>query len=233
MCARQGVKNVAAKSLQQSNCGISFFKKKKFHRTVKRDMSSSFARPDTFNVDFAVGGTAIRMSHVTETRPLLMTFVAFRLFSQVAQAEMIHTARLDIVVVHQCVAISLTASPAEGVAAKGQVQAARSSVGFAASACLHGATGKGRSESIGWNTIHVVALITTAHHATAVGVFAREVEKVYTGESDEESAQKGNGVDRVGRVETLEKDERCDERKRRESDIVEGVDAMGRCVSGN
>jgi len=60
----------------------------------------------------------------------------------------------------------------------------------------------------------------------ALGIVSGEVEKVDAGEDDEESAEEGDRVDGVGRVEATEEDEGGCERGGGEGYVVEWVDAV-------
>lgn len=62
-------------------------------------------------------------------------------------------------------------------------------------------------------------------HLLAVGVRPREVQQVNAGKCCQESAEEGECVDNVGRVEAAEEDKRGAEGKGREGNVVEGVDA--------
>jgi hypothetical protein len=57
----------------------------------------------------------------------------------------------------------------------------------------------------------------------AVGIFARKVQQVDTGEDCEESAEQRDGVACVDSVEALEEDERSDEGECGECNVVERV----------
>jgi hypothetical protein len=62
--------------------------------------------------------------------------------------------------------------------------------------------------------------------SVAVGVVAREVEKVYAGKDDEEAAEEGDCIYGGCGVEALEQKEGCDECACGECDIVKRVDAV-------
>lgn len=75
-------------------------------------------------------------------------------------------------------------------------------------------------------TTRVVAVSHVDTELFAVGVFAGEVEQVDTSEDREESAEKGDGVACVDGVEAPEEDERGDEGKCCECNVVERVDTV-------
>lgn len=58
----------------------------------------------------------------------------------------------------------------------------------------------------------------------AVGIFAAEIEQVYTRENDEKATKEGNCVYGRGGIEALEEETGCNEGACRKGDIVEGVD---------
>jgi hypothetical protein len=62
-----------------------------------------------------------------------------------------------------------------------------------------------------------------SERSVAVGIVAREIEEVDTGEDDEESAEQRDCVYSRCGVEALEKQERRDEGTSREAYIVEGI----------
>lgn len=120
---------------------------------------------------------AIRMSGV----------VVIALLGQIREAE---TGILFFVVsMDQALAI---ASVAIAIAAHAHA------VAFVAPSCLHAASRLDARDEVGRNAVFGCS----AEHLAAVGVGAREVEQVYTGEDDEEAAEEGDGVDGVGGVES-------------------------------
>lgn len=92
---------------------------------------------------------------------------------------------------------------------------------------LHGAARTKRGERIGWYSV-VEAVPEAggrfAEEGSPVGVFAREVQQVDATEDDEEAAEEGYGVYRVGGVEASKEDEGGDEGEGREGYVVEWVD---------
>lgn len=76
------------------------------------------------------------------------------------------------------------------------------------------------------NTIcrHSIFVIFGVDQVVSVRIVSREVKEVNAGEDDEESTQKGNGIDSVRGIESLEQNERGAKRSGRKSDIVERVD---------
>jgi len=53
----------------------------------------------------------------------------------------------------------------------------------------------------------------------------RQVQQVNTHEDDQEPANQGDGLARIGRVESLEQNGACDDGRRGEEDVINGVDA--------
>lgn len=146
---------------------------------------------------------------LVKARPLAhLTLVT--VFRQVAELKLI----LDVVVMHEC---SLVCRASPGRKSAGQEWALH----FAASARLHAASCGEAGYRIGRRAV----CECRAEVAVAVGVVAREIEEVYAGEDDKESAEEGYCVYSGCGVEALEEEERCDEGAGGEGYIVKRVDA--------
>lgn len=87
---------------------------------------------------------------------------------------------------------------------------------------LHAAAGLDARDHVG---ARHVASAAASEGLCAVGVGAAEVEEVDAREGDEKPADQGEDADGLGRVKALEEDEGGAEGRRREGDVVEGVDA--------
>lgn len=87
---------------------------------------------------------------------------------------------------------------------------------------LHASSCRETRDAVCWHT--VAEVITQS--AITIGVVARKIEEVDTGEDDEEAAKEGDGVYGGSGVETAEEEEGSDECARRERDIVKRVDAV-------
>jgi hypothetical protein len=59
-----------------------------------------------------------------------------------------------------------------------------------------------------------------------IRIVSREVEKINTGKNDEESTEKGNCIDGIRGIESLEQNERGAKRSGRKCDIIERVHAV-------
>lgn len=134
----------------------------------------------------------------------------FALLGQVGQTEA--ESLFFIVCTDQTLAITMDA--ADAVARR-----------VSAAASLHTATGLEAGNHVGRGGVVARA---RAGELLAVGVASREVEKVDTGENDEEAAEQRNGVDGIGSVESTEQDEGGAECGGRKGDIVKRVDTEAR-----
>lgn len=77
-------------------------------------------------------------------------------------------------------------------------------MGIGASAGLHGPSGLKACDAIGRNSLFIKLRVD---QGMSVRIVSRQVEEVYAGKDDQETTEQGNGVDGIGSVESLEKDE--------------------------
>jgi hypothetical protein len=101
---------------------------------------------------------------------------------------------------------------------------------FAAATGLHGEASLKTCQAISGNAINLVvgpSMIAGVYAKVgAVRIFARKVEEVDAGEYGQETAEQGDGIDRIGGVEASEEDKGGHECESRECDIVERVDTV-------
>lgn len=115
---------------------------------------------------------------------------------------------------HECSAISHTVSSTSTPAQERTPEST-----FCASSRLHTPAGGEAGYAIGRRCIGKPA----SQRVLSVRIFAREVQKIDTGEDDEKATKQRNGVDGRRGVEALEKETRRYEGASGESDVIQGV----------
>lgn len=94
-----------------------------------------------------------------------------------------------------------------------------------AASSLHTAPSGETGDGVRWRAVGE----SRAESLSAVGVFARQVEEIYTGKYNKKTTKERNSVDRRRGVEALEQETRSNERASRKGYVVEGIHAELQC----
>jgi len=148
------------------------------------------------------------------TSPPIMVIPHLKVLRILDQIRKSKCSLFNVVAMHQAGALTLFRADA----IQGEGQAAASSMRIEASAPLHTSSCLKAGKSICRYAIFFWGL--PVEQSMTVGIAAGEIEQVDAGEDNQEAAEEGEGVHRVGGIEAAEEDERRTECSSGKRDVV-------------